>query len=315
VLSGEAQLTLEITEASGAVIARGATGTYVGRLHDMPMLAIEGVALEIALWDHDEEQVATCRLLSEREFEVGAIIDVAVVHVASVAEHAAASAAAAAAIEADPFGSGSHNESALVPHRTNESVVVALDDDDEPTGVSGTLREMPVIEIVQMLAAGRRTAVVDVKGKGSFAVEGGAVVAAHCGSLVSNEAFVALYALHRGAFRIRYGRKTDEKNIFAPTTFLLLEAARLFDEATSAPPPLDDRVEDQAWQVVEPSQSSSTSTPRLETPSPYTREPTLRFRSLLAATLPDDDPAGSDTQQRHRDEDGTEENSDVDDDA
>ena len=102
--------------------------------------------------------------------------------------------------------------------------------DDEPTGIVGTLREISVAEIVQMLALSRRTAVVEIVGVGHLAVDAGQLVAATCGSLGGMEALVALCAVRRGTFRIRYGRKAAA-NLSGATTSLLLEAARQVDEA------------------------------------------------------------------------------------
>jgi CheY-like chemotaxis protein len=103
-----------------------------------------------------------------------------------------------------------------------------------PTGVMGTLRQMPVPEIVQSLEMGRKTARVDLVpaegDKGTIAFEGGALRFAECGALQGAEAFYQLVRHKEGFFRIHYGDKPPAVNIDAPTTFLLLEAMRLMDE-------------------------------------------------------------------------------------
>ncbi len=108
-----------------------------------------------------------------------------------------------------------------------------------PTGVMGTLRQMPVPEIVQSLEMGRKTARVDLVptdgDKGMIAFENGQVRYAECGSLRADEAFYLLVRHKDGFFRIHYGDKPPAYNIDAPTTFLLLEAMRRLDEEGQPP--------------------------------------------------------------------------------
>lgn len=115
------------------------------------------------------------------------------------------------------------------PDDLPEEEAVAL-----PTGVMGTLRQMAVSEIVQSLELGRKTAKVELHPadgpKGLIAFEDGQVVYAECEELRGEEAFYALARHEEGFFRIRYGDRPTERNIDAPTTFLLLEAMRRMDE-------------------------------------------------------------------------------------
>lgn len=121
-----------------------------------------------------------------------------------------------------------------------------LDDDVEPTGVSGTLREMPVPEIVQMLAQASKDALVEVKPRGAargvIGFEHGRVTHCATAALSGEAAFFALFSASRGTFRIRYGRHAETVNIARDTTFLLLEAARVLDEGNEAH--LDDATND-----------------------------------------------------------------------
>jgi hypothetical protein len=107
-----------------------------------------------------------------------------------------------------------------------------------PTGVVGGLKQMNVVEIVQGLELGRKTAVVDVHpshgDKGLIACRGGRVVYAECGAARGEAAFYALIGHGDGYFRIHYGDAPFDANIQAPTQFLMLEALRRIDEGAEA---------------------------------------------------------------------------------
>jgi hypothetical protein len=120
--------------------------------------------------------------------------------------------------------------------------------DDEPTGVLGTLKEMPVSEVVQTLAQGMKDALIEVKPKGepvgTIGMVRGRVVFAEVAvqngvTLVGEAAFQRLFCAHRGAFRIRYGRVPETRNIEKELTWLLLEAARVLDEKLKVQPVFD----------------------------------------------------------------------------
>lgn len=109
--------------------------------------------------------------------------------------------------------------------------------EEEPTGVVGTLREMPLSEVVQSLAHGLKDALVEVKPRGSEAgaivFAQGRVVHCHAATLVGEEAFFSLFGASRGTFRIRYGQAAGAplpRNIDRDTTFLVIEGARRLDE-------------------------------------------------------------------------------------
>lgn len=117
------------------------------------------------------------------------------------------------------------------------------DEDDEPTGVLGTLKEMPVSEVVQSLGQGMKDALIEVKPKGEplgvIGMERGRVVYAQTDALSGEAAFFKLFCAHRGAFRIRYGRRPEAHNIDRDPTYLLLEGARLLDEERAYHPVFD----------------------------------------------------------------------------
>jgi hypothetical protein len=158
--------------------------------------------------------------------------------------------------------------------------------DDEPTGIVGTLREISVAEIVQMLALSRRTAVVEIVGVGQLAIDGGQLVGATCGSLAGIEALVALCAVRRGTFRIRYGRKAAT-NLSGSTTSLLLEAARQVDEALAG---------DVGVEVVDDGADAEAALPRAITRPPFR----LTTLMLVAPTLGNDSSVSSQSDTKKR---------------
>lgn len=122
---------------------------------------------------------------------------------------------------------------------SNQNIVMGA-----PTGVVGALKQMNVVEIVQSLELGRKTAVVEVNpvggGKGVIACRGGKVVYAECGEARGEAGFYALIGHTEGYFRIHYGDVPFEANISAPTQFLMLEALRRIDEGNVDADGVDD---------------------------------------------------------------------------
>lgn len=108
-------------------------------------------------------------------------------------------------------------------------------DGSEPTGVIGTLKQMGVAEIVQMLEMGRKNAVVQVtfpgRGEGLLWVHSGEVIHAALGDKHEEEAFYEMARFKEGWFRIHYGDPPDPTpRIQVSTSFLLLEAMRRRDD-------------------------------------------------------------------------------------
>lgn len=114
------------------------------------------------------------------------------------------------------------------------SDLLALVEDTEPSGIFGTLREMPLVELLQSLELSRKTAEVILRPKGAPAgqvfLDDGRVVYARAGDLEGEEAFYALAHSRRGAFRIRFHSQPPCRNIDRPTAYLVLEAHRRLDE-------------------------------------------------------------------------------------
>lgn len=113
----------------------------------------------------------------------------------------------------------------------------------QPTGVMGTLKQMGVTDILQMLEIGKKNARLEVQIDGSNAVvqvHDGQIVFARIvkptGGVVADgeAAVVALCRKKEGFFRIHYEKEQTERNVTKPTQFVLLEAMRQIDEKQNA---------------------------------------------------------------------------------
>jgi tetratricopeptide (TPR) repeat protein len=111
-----------------------------------------------------------------------------------------------------------------------------------PDGVLGALSQMPLTEILQTLDFGKKSARVDVffaTRRGTVHVNEGQIVRADLVTVDADfhEGEAAVIELCRdpeGFFRIAYGRQSVDRNVQRPTTFVLLEALRILDEAAAA---------------------------------------------------------------------------------
>jgi serine/threonine protein kinase/flagellar motor protein MotB len=121
------------------------------------------------------------------------------------------------------------------PQRTAPPV-----EDDDPSGIHGTLRRMGVIDLVQTLEMSRKTATVSLIGadgaEGVLAFTGGQLIHAAWAGEVGEQAFFDLIGVGEGTFNVAFHPVTHEQNIHRPTTGLLLEALRLRDEGSAAEP-------------------------------------------------------------------------------
>lgn len=102
------------------------------------------------------------------------------------------------------------------------------------SGVSGSLLEMTLIDIVQSLEIGRKSAHVVIQYEdgrtGELAVNRGETTACVAGARTGESAFYSLARSGPGVFRIEYRASTLPKNLNSPNTFLILETLRRLDE-------------------------------------------------------------------------------------
>jgi len=100
-------------------------------------------------------------------------------------------------------------------------------------GVSGTLQEMGISDILQILNLGMKTARVILQRNnesGEIYLENGNITHAKLGDLTGKEALFEVIGWDWGDFRILHGQTTDTVSVDMETGPLLLEAAITFDE-------------------------------------------------------------------------------------
>ncbi|MBI1947508.1 MAG: protein kinase [Deltaproteobacteria bacterium] len=158
----------------------------------------------------------------------------------------------------------------------------------QPTGVMGTLKQMGVVEIVQMLEIGKKSARLDFQGVegwvGQIFVHDGQIVRCTLDQQAGEAAVCALCRKKEGFFRIHYEKERCERNVSRPTTLVLLEAMRTIDETgAEAPAPAA---------PARPAAASAESTVRAS-PVPQVTQPPARpvphaARSPLARPLTPD---------------------------
>lgn len=141
-------------------------------------------------------------------------------------------------------------------------------EDTEPSGMFGSLREMPLVELMQSLEMARKTAAVSLQPKdgpaGEVFLHQGRVVCAETADLQGEDAFFALAQSTRGAFRVRFHESAPRENIDRPTAFLLLEVHRRADEAGR------DRHQEK---TAASAHSSASATPSVVASAPETPKP------------------------------------------
>lgn len=103
----------------------------------------------------------------------------------------------------------------------------------QSVGISGTLTDLGLIDLLQTLTLGGKTALVQITGNGEpggVQVREGQIVAAQVGRRTGEEALFSLASLQEGRFEVRFD-DTGADNIHGQAEFLLLEALRRRDEA------------------------------------------------------------------------------------
>ncbi len=108
---------------------------------------------------------------------------------------------------------------------------------EEVAGLTGSLEDFGLDDIMQILNLGLKTAKVDVASgvkKGTIYLLGGKVVFASVGDSTGKEAFQKMLRWTEGSFRIKHGETTNKSNINMNTMQLLLESARAKDHMRSA---------------------------------------------------------------------------------
>jgi serine/threonine protein kinase/CheY-like chemotaxis protein len=105
-------------------------------------------------------------------------------------------------------------------------------------GVSGSLKDMTALDIVQSLELGKKSAHVVLQYEdgrsGEIDVRAGELRGATAGAFTGEEAFFLLMGPGPGLFRIEYQLRERAQNIVRPNTYLMIEAMRRLDDEARA---------------------------------------------------------------------------------
>jgi hypothetical protein len=139
----------------------------------------------------------------------------------------------------DDFMTKADNMEELVARVENILIRGAIRSDGESRrtrrGVTGSLENLSLPEIVQTLTIGMKTACVTLSSGGRTGhiwFENGAPKHAECAELRGEQAFYEMVRWKGGEFVIEHGTKTRRNSIEHDAMYLLMEGLRLVDEAT-----------------------------------------------------------------------------------
>jgi len=100
-------------------------------------------------------------------------------------------------------------------------------------GVTGALRDMALVDMVQILAAGGRNVEIRLRrdrNEGRLVIREGAIIHAVCGTMVGAAAFFELMRWHEGTFMTLPCKDFPERTVQETMMGLLMEGARQADE-------------------------------------------------------------------------------------
>ncbi|MBI4690732.1 MAG: DUF4388 domain-containing protein [Nitrospirae bacterium] len=110
-------------------------------------------------------------------------------------------------------------------------------EEKEAKGLTGSLEEFSLADIIQILSLGLKTARIEVtKGEegGMLYILHGKITHVSVGNLRGPDAFFKLIGWETGRFRIMHGQVTDDVNVTTDTMHLLLEATAFLDKKIRA---------------------------------------------------------------------------------
>jgi CheY-like chemotaxis protein len=101
-------------------------------------------------------------------------------------------------------------------------------------GFSGTLRQVGLVDVIQLECIARKSCILEVRDArtvGEIYIESGVIVHAATGELSGDPAFYKLLALVNGEFHLLPFRQPPAQTVQGSWEFLLMESARIRDEA------------------------------------------------------------------------------------
>jgi CheY-like chemotaxis protein len=104
------------------------------------------------------------------------------------------------------------------------------------SGFQGMMRQVGLPEVIQMECLGRKSSNLEIsagKVRGTISICDGSIVHAETGQLQGEAALYSLLGLINGEFNLRPFTEPAARTIEGPWEFLLMEAARLTDEAAA----------------------------------------------------------------------------------
>jgi CheY-like chemotaxis protein len=117
------------------------------------------------------------------------------------------------------------------------SALNALAESAPQTGFRGMMRRVGLQEVLQLECLGRKSSILEVftgKVRGQIYICDGSIVHSECGIQSGEMALYGLLALKRGEFNLLQYVEPPERSISGQWEFLLMEAARLSDEAAES---------------------------------------------------------------------------------
>lgn len=101
-------------------------------------------------------------------------------------------------------------------------------------GFTGTLRHVSLADVIQIECLGGRSCILEIYApsvRGEIYIESGTIVHAVAGTLIGDKAFQRLLSLIGGDFHLQNYREPAERTVRGTWEYLLIEAARVRDEA------------------------------------------------------------------------------------
>ena len=106
------------------------------------------------------------------------------------------------------------------------------DKTDTKKSFAGELKDLSIVELVQMLNLNKKSGVLKIEGKGSGEIylQGGQLIGAKSGDQEGEEAIYELVTYEKGTFNFEVSDEEFPNNIKSGTMNVIMEACRIMDE-------------------------------------------------------------------------------------